>query len=99
MGTGCVCNEVFQDCSIEELEMFDIKMENEMVTARNLYSGATKQFEIKTVNCENGKRDYLVEVKERYRVRLRSRTGEGLRKAVKQYAEGYLDMVLSKHPL
>ena len=79
--------------------MFKIDVFGERVRAENIHSNAVRWFKIETTNCEfNGLRDYLVEEKERYRVRLKSRTESGFNKAIKHYAEGYLDCKLYKHP-
>lgn len=78
---------------------YNIVRNGKTVTATNKESGAVKNFTVESTDCEiSGYREYLVDVKERYRVRLNENSEDGLQKAVYEYAERYLKMTLYKHP-
>lgn len=78
---------------------FEIVVNGVSVTAKNIHSGAVKEFTIRSTDDEiSGYREYLVDNKEHLRVRLFDSTEDGLQDAVDRYAEGYLQQKLYRHP-
>ncbi len=82
------------------MSYYDITVVGDNVTAKNINSGAVKNFTIRHSEDEiNGYREYLVDNTEHLRVRLFNRSEPGLQDAVVRYAEGYLDNCLYRHPM